>query len=146
MPPSHLSLLTSHSTQHSALSTQHGKSPKFRKPARDCRHYKTITDTWAGYGILIQSEKDCKYLESRIENFLTLFEKTLDEMSEDKFEEHKKAVINQCLEKPKNLTEEVNMFWYHILTDAYDFLTSKCFSTFFHDGLLITNVTQPTRM
>jgi insulysin len=84
-----------------------------------------MTDTWAGYRILIQSEKDCRYLEGRIEHFLTTFEKTLDEMSEDEFEGHKKAVINKRLEKLKNLTEEGNRFWNHIFSDAYDFLSSK---------------------
>jgi insulysin len=56
---------------------------------------------------------------------LTTFEKTLDEMSEDEFEGHKKAVINKRLEKLKNLTEEGNRFWNHIFSDAYDFLSSK---------------------
>jgi len=86
-----------------------------------------ITDTWAGYRILIQSEKDCRYLEGRIEHFLTMFEKILDEMSETEFEAHKKAVINKRLEKLKNLTEEGTRFWNHIFSDAYDFLISKLF-------------------
>ncbi|KAF2021275.1 hypothetical protein BU24DRAFT_416934 [Aaosphaeria arxii CBS 175.79] len=81
-----------------------------------------ILDTWAGYRILIQSEKDCRYLEGRIEHFLTSFEKTLEEMPEEEFESHKKAVINKRLEKLKNLTQEGNRFWNHIYSDAYDFL------------------------
>jgi len=85
----------------------------------------TTIDTWAGYRIFIQSEKDCRYLEGRIEHFLTKFEKTLDKMSETEFEAHKKAAINKRLEKPKNLTEEGTRFWDHISSDAYDFLISK---------------------
>lgn len=79
-------------------------------------------DTWAGYRILIQSEKDCRYLEGRIENFLNSFEKTLQEMSDDDFEGHKRAIINKRLAKLKNLSQEDNRFWNHIYSDSYDFL------------------------
>ncbi|KAF9691240.1 hypothetical protein EKO04_010895 [Ascochyta lentis] len=79
-------------------------------------------DTWAGYRILIQSEKDCRYLEGRIENFLNSFEKTLQEMSEADFEGHKRAIINKRLAKLKNLNQEDNRFWNHIYSDSYDFL------------------------
>jgi insulysin len=79
-------------------------------------------DTWAGYRILIQSEKDCRYLEGRIENFLNSFEKTLQEMSEEDFEGHKRAIINKRLAKLKNLNQEDNRFWNHIYSESYDFL------------------------
>lgn len=82
-------------------------------------------DTWAGYRVLIQSEKDCRYLEGRIEHFLNQFEKTLAEMSEEDFESHKRAVINKRLEKLKNLTQEGNRFWNHMFSDMYDFLLGK---------------------
>ncbi|KAF2465191.1 LuxS/MPP-like metallohydrolase [Lindgomyces ingoldianus] len=82
----------------------------------------TFTDTWAGYRILIQSEKDCQYLEGRIEHFLTSFEKMLHEMKEDEFEGHKRAVVNKRLEKLKNLAQETSRFWSHIFSDTYDFL------------------------
>jgi insulysin len=89
--------------------------------------------TWAGYRILIQSEKDCRYLEGRIEHFLTSFEQKLADMSEDEFEGHKRAVINKRLEKLKNLTQEGNRFWNHIFNDTYDFLlgTFEVFSFVF---------------
>jgi len=79
-------------------------------------------DIWSGYRILIQSEKDCRYLEGRIENFLNTFEKTLSEMSEEDFESHKQAMINKRLAKLKNLSSEDNRFWNHIYSDSYDFL------------------------
>ena len=79
-------------------------------------------DTWAGYRILIQSEKDCRYLEGRIEHFLNSFEKTLAEMSEADFEGHKRAIINKRVAKLKNLSQEDNRFWNHIYSDSYDFL------------------------
>lgn len=78
--------------------------------------------TYAGYRILIQSEKDCRYLEGRIEHFLTSFEKAIDEMSDEDFEKHKGAVISKRSEKLKNLGQEGNRFWNHVFNEAYDFL------------------------
>lgn len=82
----------------------------------------SFSDTWAGYRILIQSEKDCRYLEGRVENFLTSFHKTLEDMSEEDFAGHKRAIINKRLAKLKNLGQEDNRFWNHIYSDTYDFL------------------------
>ncbi|CAO2647064.1 Nn.00g079860.m01.CDS01 [Neocucurbitaria sp. VM-36] len=82
----------------------------------------TFADIWAGYRILIQSEKDCRYLEGRIEHFLQTFEETLQEMSDEDFESHKRAIINKRLAKLKNLSQEDNRFWNHIYSDSYDFL------------------------
>ncbi|CAN9095880.1 unnamed protein product [Alternaria alternata] len=79
-------------------------------------------DIWSGYRILIQSEKDCRYLEGRIENFLNTFEQTLNDMSDEDFESHKRAMINKRLAKLKNLSSEDNRFWNHIYSDSYDFL------------------------
>jgi insulysin len=81
----------------------------------------SFSDTWAGYRILIQSEKDCRYLEGRIENFLNTFEKTLEEMSEEEFDGHKRAMITKRLAKLKNLSQEDMRFWNHIYSDSYDF-------------------------
>jgi insulysin len=82
----------------------------------------SFSDTWAGYRILVQSEKDCRYLEGRIENFLNTFGETMGEMSEEDFEGHKKAIINKRLAKLKNLGQEDSRFWNHIYSDSYDFL------------------------
>jgi insulysin len=82
----------------------------------------SMLDTWGGYRILIQSERDCRYLEGRIENFLTTFEKTLQDMSADEFEGHKRAMITKRLAKLKNLAQEDGRFWNHIYSDSYDFL------------------------
>ncbi|KAF2746080.1 LuxS/MPP-like metallohydrolase [Sporormia fimetaria CBS 119925] len=82
----------------------------------------SVSDNWAGYRILIQSEKDCRYLEGRIEHFLTMWEESLAKMSEEDFEGHKQAVIRKRLEKLKNLTQESNRFWTHVFNDSYDFL------------------------
>ncbi|PSN58879.1 LuxS/MPP-like metallohydrolase [Corynespora cassiicola Philippines] len=85
----------------------------------------SAADNWAGYRLLIQSEKDCRYLEGRIEHFLTTFGKTLDEMPEEEFEGHKRAVASKRLEKLKNLGQEDSRFWTHITSDAYDFMQAE---------------------
>jgi insulysin len=88
--------------------------------------HSSFEDTWAGYSIIVQSEKDCKLLEGHIEDFLNAFEKTLEEMSEDEYEAHKRATINNCLKKLDNLSEECALFWTKIQNASYDFTQGKC--------------------
>ncbi|KAL4904401.1 hypothetical protein BDW74DRAFT_178981 [Aspergillus multicolor] len=78
--------------------------------------------TTIGYRVIIQSERTAEYLESRIDSFLSSFGKTLEAMSEDDFEGHKRSVINKRLEKLKNLSSETSRFWTHISSEEYDFL------------------------
>lgn len=73
------------------------------------------------FRILIQSEKDCEFLEERIDSFLVAFEKELDGMAEADFEKHKIGLINKRLEKLKNLNEESGRLWHHVASEAFDF-------------------------
>ncbi|CAO1629238.1 unnamed protein product [Parajaminaea phylloscopi] len=75
-----------------------------------------------GFRIIIQSEREAAYLESRIEAFFEQFKGTLDKMSPDEFERHRSSLINKKLEVAKNLVEESTRFWYHIHSGYYDFL------------------------
>lgn len=75
-----------------------------------------------GFRIIIQSERDAAYLESRIEAFFEQFKGILDKMSEEEFERQKASLINKKLEAVKNLVEESTRFWYHIHSGYYDFL------------------------
>ena len=84
-----------------------------------------VMSTVQGFRILIQSEKDCAFLETRIDNFLIKFEKELEEMSEDDFDKHKIGLINKRLEKLKNLSEESGRLWHHVASEAYDFDLGK---------------------
>ncbi|KAF2754860.1 LuxS/MPP-like metallohydrolase [Pseudovirgaria hyperparasitica] len=81
-----------------------------------------IQNMWAGYRVLIQSEKTPEYLEGRVEEFLKGFSKTLNQMDEPAFEKHKRSLINKRKEKLKNLTQESSRFWGHICNERYDFL------------------------
>ncbi|KAI0480517.1 ubiquitin carboxyl-terminal hydrolase-like protein [Xylariaceae sp. FL0804] len=77
--------------------------------------------TTYGFRFIIQSERKSEYLESRIDAFLTAQAAALDEMSDAKFESHKRSVINKRLEKLKNLDQETGRHWSQISNEYYDF-------------------------
>ncbi|KAF3920124.1 Nardilysin [Arthrobotrys entomopaga] len=74
--------------------------------------------TTMGYRVLVQSERSCAYLEERIEAFLNLDWK----MDEEAFDKHKQSVLNRLQESLKNLNQESNRLWWHVASEAYDFL------------------------
>ena len=78
--------------------------------------------TTMGYRVLIQSERSTAYLEQRINAFLAFFSKSLLAMSDDGFESHKQSLITKRLEKIKNLDQESNRLWSHIIGEYLDFL------------------------
>ncbi|PGH05696.1 hypothetical protein AJ79_06712 [Helicocarpus griseus UAMH5409] len=78
--------------------------------------------TTLGYRVIIQSDRSNEYLESRIDAFLTRFAETLDTMTEEEFEGHKRSLINKRLEKLKNLNSETGRFWSHIGSEYFDFV------------------------
>ncbi|KKZ60738.1 insulysin [[Emmonsia] crescens] len=77
--------------------------------------------TTLGYRVIIQSERTNQYLESRIEAFLARFARTLDSMTDEEFEGHKRSLINKRLEKLKNLNSETGRYWSHIGSEYFDF-------------------------
>lgn len=77
--------------------------------------------TTMGYRIIVQSDRNARYLDSRIDSFLTNYGKTLEEMGDSEFEGHKKSVINRRLEKVKNLMAETSRYWMHVTSEIYDF-------------------------
>lgn len=81
------------------------------------RIYVTV-GTWR---ILLQSEKDCQYLEQRCDAFLVKLEQNLREMTDAMFEEQKTALINKRLDRVKNLGQETSRFWTHITSEVFDF-------------------------
>ena len=87
-----------------------------------------VNVTLSAWRILVQSEKDCAYLEKRIDNFLGEFEKTIRDMPQEEFEAHKVGLINKRLERLKNLNQETGRFWTHITKEGFDFELGKLFS------------------
>ncbi len=78
--------------------------------------------TTMGYRVIIQSEKPTEYLEDRINAFLAMFSKSLENMPQEEFESHKQSLVNKRLEKIKNLDQESARFWSHISDEYLDFL------------------------
>lgn len=78
-----------------------------------------------GYRVIIQSERTAKYLESRIDAFLSDFGNKLLEMSDQEFEGHKRSVIKKRLETLKNLSSEASRFWTHIGSGYFDFVQNE---------------------
>ncbi len=76
----------------------------------------------SGFRVLVQSERDATYLESRIDAFFDHLKGILEEMSEEEFNSHKESLIQSRLETVKNLGEESMRFWFHIHSSYYDFL------------------------
>ena len=84
-----------------------------------------MSATTMGYRVIIQSERPPDYLEKRINAFLALFGRSLEQMATEEFESHKRSLINKKLEKVKFLDQESNRFWHHIGSDEYDFLQKE---------------------
>ncbi|KAI9790783.1 MAG: Insulinase (Peptidase M16) [Candelina submexicana] len=80
-----------------------------------------MSATTMGYRVIVQSERNAPYLEKRINAFLAGFKKTLDEMSQEDVNEHKRSAVNKRKEKLKNLDEESDRLWGHILSEYFDF-------------------------
>ncbi|OJJ79250.1 a-pheromone processing metallopeptidase Ste23 [Aspergillus glaucus CBS 516.65] len=81
--------------------------------------------TTIGYRVIIQSERTAKYLESRIDSFLSDFGNKLADMSDQEFEGHKRSVIKKRLETLKNLSSETSRFWTHIGSEYFDFVQNE---------------------
>jgi insulysin len=82
-------------------------------------HY---SHTIIGYRICVQSERTALYMEGRIDSFLEQFAPTLEHMTEEDFESHRRSAISNMLYKPENLESETARFWSHIATGYFDFL------------------------
>ncbi|KAI9024789.1 Metalloenzyme, LuxS/M16 peptidase-like protein [Hyaloraphidium curvatum] len=76
-----------------------------------------------GFRIVVQSEKEPTYLETRIEAFLIQLRTLIAEMSDEDYEKHVQARVLSLLEKDKTLAAESSRFWSHIEGQgrAYEF-------------------------
>lgn len=80
-----------------------------------------------GMQFIIQStEKDPKYIDSRVELFLKMFESKLYAMSSDEFKNNVNALIDMKLEKHKNLREESQFYWREIADGTLNFDRRDC--------------------
>lgn len=74
-----------------------------------------------GLRVIVQSERDTKYVESRIEAFYTQMTEVLEGMDEAQFEEHKKGLTHEWNKKLKSLREEYHRFHDSIQSGYLDF-------------------------
>lgn len=74
-----------------------------------------------GFRITVQSEKDPRYVEERIDAFLQNADNLLRNLSREEFDEHRQGLILKWTESLKNLYEETNRFWSHIDAGYMDF-------------------------
>lgn len=83
---------------------------------------KTNGDDIKSLLILIQSDAyDPMYLDERVEAFLDRFRSKIVSMAPDKFQKNIIAVVEQFLEKNKNLGEESTKYWAAICNKSYLF-------------------------
>lgn len=59
-----------------------------------------------GFRVLVQSERDAEYVESRIEAWLQSFRQLIVDMSDDDFITQRTSLINRKLEDHKNMNSE----------------------------------------
>lgn len=74
-----------------------------------------------GFRVLVQSERDPVYVETRIEAFLEGLQETLESMEDSAFEKHRQSVIESREQKVQNMNEEARRFWARIGDRYYDF-------------------------
>ncbi|SPO41170.1 related to STE23 - Metalloprotease involved in a-factor processing [Pseudozyma flocculosa] len=77
-----------------------------------------------GFRIIVQSERDAPYLESRVDSFLDQqLKPLLERMTDDEFAAHQSSVIHKKLQKWLNLNEESHTYWSNVFSGKYDFLS-----------------------
>ncbi|KAG5318579.1 IDE enzyme, partial [Pseudoatta argentina] len=74
-----------------------------------------------GLRIIVQSDKHSQYVEKRINLFLDSMLNHISTMTEEQFEENKKALATLRLEKPKMLIARCTLYWNEIVTQQYNF-------------------------
>jgi len=82
-----------------------------------------------GWVVIVQSERDPSYVESRVDAFLSTLKDKLGSMTEEEFNSNRDGLIALKLEEPKNMGEEMTRFWSHIKSGYQDFSRSKAHPT-----------------
>lgn len=77
--------------------------------------------TTMGYRILIQSEREPEYLETRCDAFLLKMRTYVEDMSSDDFDGHKRSLITKRLERLKNLDSETGRLWGYVANEYFNF-------------------------
>ena len=71
--------------------------------------------------MIIQSDRDPKYLDARIEKFMQSMKDFIQSMNEEEFETNKQGLVAKRLEKPKKLSARAARYWNEIVCQQYNF-------------------------
>jgi insulysin len=73
------------------------------------------------FRVLVQSEREPVYVESRIEAFLDGMREYIEALNEEDYTKHVQSLVQKKEEKAKNLGEETRRFWGRIADRYYEF-------------------------
>ncbi|XP_076308150.1 insulin-degrading enzyme-like isoform X2 [Tachypleus tridentatus] len=74
-----------------------------------------------GLRVLVQSDRNPSYVDSRVEAFLAHMEDYLSQMTEEDFKAHKDSLAAHLLERPKNMSQQSDRYWSEISSQQYNF-------------------------
>ncbi|XP_071090018.1 insulin-degrading enzyme-like [Haliotis cracherodii] len=74
-----------------------------------------------GLRVIVQSDRQPSFVESRVEAFLKTIDDYINKMSEEEFDKHVKALAAKRLEKPKKLSVLNGKYWGEIISEQYHF-------------------------
>ena len=92
-----------------------------------CGQWTSAGSAEVGMRILVQTERAPAYLEERVDAFLDEMLTTLQNMTEEEFQEHKHGLEKKWTEDLKNLREETNRYWTYIDSGYLDFYRRTLF-------------------
>ncbi|KFM79353.1 Insulin-degrading enzyme, partial [Stegodyphus mimosarum] len=74
-----------------------------------------------GIRILVQSDKSPCYIDGKIETFVQYFDRYIQEMNNEEFQNHIDSLSSIRLEKPKKLSIQTAKYWLEIVSRHYNF-------------------------
>jgi secreted Zn-dependent insulinase-like peptidase len=74
-----------------------------------------------GFLVTVTSDHAPAFVEHAIEHFLSDAVKTLEDLTEEQFQEHVKSLVTLRLEPYKNIAEQVEEHWGSVWSTTYDF-------------------------
>lgn len=78
-----------------------------------------------GVRIIVQSDKSPVHLDERIENFVSITENCLNQMTDEEFKTHVEALALIKLEEPKRMSKQSDIYWNEISSHQYNFDRGK---------------------
>ena len=74
-----------------------------------------------GVKVVVQSNREPKYLDARIELFMQSMREYIEGMEEKQFETNKQGLKDKRLEKPKTMSGRSQKYWNEIYGQQYNF-------------------------